>query len=215
MAAYSFRSFCCRFSPKRAVDLRGHAEFQDLVDFRFQDFFPQAVFRNSHPQHSPQHRQGFEHRDPIPHSRQVIGAGHSGGARADDGHFFRFLFPSHRYPAAVFERHVRHEALQGIDGNRLVEFTPVAGGFAGVVADPPADPGKRAFLLEEVPGFQDLPLPDQNHGPLDVLAGWAAFVAGGNFIVKARAEISPGPGPVPFHGTQGDRLIRHILFRAQ
>jgi hypothetical protein len=112
----------------------------------------------------------------------------------------------------VFGSHVGHEPLQGIDGERLVEIAPVAGGLAGMVTNPPADRRERIFFLEKVPGLQISSLPDQNQGPFDVLAGWAAFIAGRDLVFEPGPEIAPAAGLVPFHGSEGDGLIGHLPF---
>ncbi len=56
-----------------------------------------------------------------------------------------------------------------------------------MVADPPANRRERVLLLEKLPGFQESSLPDQDHGPLDILTCRAPFVAGRNLILEPRA----------------------------
>jgi hypothetical protein len=76
----------------------------------------------------------------------------------------------------------------------------------------PANPRERIFLLKKLPGFQNLPFPNQDHGPLDILARRTPFVARRNLIIKPRPKIPPAPGFVPGHGGERDGLVRHILF---
>ena len=109
---------------------------QDIIDLLIQVFFGQAIIRDAHPQHAAGLGQGLEDRDLIAPQGQMIGAGHTGRAGADDGHFSLFPGLSLEQGNIVDVDGIGRIAFQAADRHRLVHVLAAAFVFAGMGADP-------------------------------------------------------------------------------
>ena len=63
---------------------------------------------------------------------------------------------------------VGYESLQGADGDGLVDRSPAADRFTGVMTDPTADSGQWTMLPNNLQGFCKTALGDQRDVGLDV-----------------------------------------------
>ncbi len=121
----------------------------DDLDLPVEDVAREAVRRDADPQHPAGLGLGFIDGGEDPGARQVIGAGQTGRAGADDGDRLR---PTRRAGNDDLARvdPVGRKPLQVADGERLVQFRPAAGVFAAVGADAPQDSGKREVLHDDL-----------------------------------------------------------------
>ena len=171
-----------------------HAQGQDQVDLLVQDIFGQPVGGNPVAQHSSQPGKGLEEGDPVTQRGQVIGAGKAGRAGPDDRHLFIFLLPGGRKTFPPLEGKVADETLQGVYGRGFIILLAVAGSFAGMEADAPANPGKGVFPGDSFPGTDIVSLSGQYHSGLHVFARRTSFIAGGQLVHVGWGEVTPGPG---------------------
>ena len=125
-----------------------HPQIHDVLHLPIHDPGREAVLGHPHAQHTAGHGQRLEDGDPVPEFTQVLGGGKSAGAPADDRH--ALLVPAlgrlRRHPGLGVDL-IGDETLQGPDVDRLVQFAPVAGILAAVIADTAADAGEGIVLF--------------------------------------------------------------------
>ncbi len=160
------------------VGLQFDAQAQDIIDLLIQDIFGEAIIRDTHPQHAAGLGQGLKDRGLVAPQSQVIGAGYTGGAAADDGHFLA--------PGRCLEQgnigdvdRIGRIAFQAADRHRLVHVLAAAFVFAGMGADPAQNPGQRQPVHDQFQGFRRLPGLDQLDIALDLNFRRAGDGAGG------------------------------------
>ena len=103
-------------------------------------------------QHAARLRQGLEDGNGKAETGQVIGGAQAGRAGADDRDLFLSAL-SRRIPLHVHPSVVGQETFESPDVDRLIEVLPVAVRFTWVIADPPADAGKRVVLPIDAQGL--------------------------------------------------------------
>ena len=158
-----------------------HAQVHDVGDLPLDDLRGQAVLGHAHPQHAAGHRQRLEDRHRIAQPDQVLRCRQATRPRANDGHLPVVLDLARlRHHAGLRVHLVGDEALEGADVHRLVHQGAVAGIFAAVVADAPADAGEGIVLFDHPHGIVVAPLADQGNVALGALAGGAGVAAGRN-----------------------------------
>ena len=87
-----------------------------------------------------------------------MGGGQAGRPGADDGHLLGLaLLDRDGREVPAVQHVVGGIALQGADGQRLVELAAAALPLAGMGADPAADDGERVFLAYHLIGVGGLP----------------------------------------------------------
>jgi len=174
-----------------------HAKAAEALDLRVEHVAWQPVGGDAVAHHPARLRAGVADLDLVPPAGEVVGGGQSARTGTDDEH------PparGRRRPGqrpATLQREVAEEALERVDRHRLVELRPVAGVFAGVVADAPLDRGERVVGHEELPGLLVTARLDRGEPRLDVLAGRARRVAGGQEVDVDGSAGSDWPGPRP------------------
>ena len=128
-------------------------------------------------QHAAGQRPSFVDLDLVAASGQVIGGRQSARAGADDQDALAGG-SRHGHRPAFIQRHVTEEALDRVDRHRGVEFTAIAGGFAGVIADPPVRRRQRVVGYQGLPRAAILTCLRKRQPGLDVLPGGAGVIAG-------------------------------------
>ncbi len=149
-----------------------HPQAENGVDLELDQLPRKAVLGNAEAKHASGHRLGLEDGHGIAQETEVVSRGQPRGARPDDGHpVLRVL---HRPVAVDLPEHVEvdhalhpetlsNEALEGPDGDGLVEDAAAAGGLAGGGADPPADRGQGIGTPGHGVGLAEAPFADQGH----------------------------------------------------
>ncbi len=113
----------------------------------------QAVARDAIAQHAAGLAEGLEDRHRIAAPRKLVGAGEARRTGADHGHFLRALLLGELGELQVLgDAEVADETLQRVDRDGTFLGRAVAGLFAGMRADPPADRRKRIALDDLLPG---------------------------------------------------------------
>src|SRR5512136_2724236 len=74
-----------------------------------------------------------------------------------------------------------------------------------------ADSRKRVLFLDQFISFPNLALPGQDHEPFDIVPRRTRFVAGRSPRDVSGPKVSPAPGLVPVHRSQGDSDGRNIM----
>ena len=128
----------------------------DLSDLARHDaLLREAELGDAVDQHAAHLVQRLEDLHGVAHPRQIAGAGQSGGAAADDGHFAAVAHGGGLYGRAVFEFPVADEAFQLAHGHRFALDAQDARPFALALlrADAAADRGQRTVLGDDVGGL--------------------------------------------------------------
>ena len=157
------------------------AEVDDLPHLPIHNHRGEAVIGDSHPEHSPGQGESFENGNRISQLTQIPGRGETARPRSDDGNFLlEFVRDGIRGDVGLGVDLVGYEPLQGGNRDRLVDQVSIAGFFATVVADPPADPGERVVLFDHPHRILVTAFADEGDIPLGPLAGGAGVPAGGD-----------------------------------
>ena len=120
------------------------------LDFGFDGVLGKPVGRNANGQHASEDGQFFKNSYLVAFHGKVVGAGQTCGPRTYDCDLFGTFFPYFGdEPCFGLNILVGEETLDGVYCDRLIEFTPFARRFAGVVANAPADGRQRVFFLYE------------------------------------------------------------------
>ena len=169
------------------VEPQVHAQRRDLVDLALQDVLGQAVVGDADAQHAAGHRQRLEDGGRVAELGQVAGAGQAGGAGADDGDL---LLLGHRRGLHLHARPdgVGHVALQGRQGDWVVDLVARAADLAEAGADAAADGGERVGLFGHAVGVLEAALGDQSD--VAVRRG----VHGAGRLARAPALLVDGEG---------------------
>ncbi len=130
------------------VELEVDSEIDDVLHLAVDDLGRQPELGNTEPQHSAGDRHCFVNAHAVAGHRQILRRGEAARPRSDDRHTF-LVDAGHRLDrlARLGQDLVGYEALECPDVDRLVDLSPVAGGFAAVIADPAADAGERVVQL--------------------------------------------------------------------
>ena len=179
------------------VELKGHPQFQNLVNLIVEHLARQAIGGNAHPGHAPGHWQGLVDSDLVAHPRQKVGGGEprwAGSHHCHPAHLFgrqfsRCLWIRPQFPVSLFPRFlallvpflinsVGHEPLESTDGHRAVQLASVALGFARVVADAAHGRWEGIVLLDDLQCLFVTLLGDQGDVALGARVGWAGSLAG-------------------------------------
>jgi hypothetical protein len=183
-----------------AIQLQLHSEVEDALDLGLEHVARQPVLGDAEAHHPPRHRPRLVDGHGVPESGQVVGGGEARGPGTDDQHPLAAGLDLDLDLPAALDRLVAEEALDRVDADRLVELAAVAGGLAGVVADPPHDRRQRVVLHQLAPGplVTALPLLGLVQPGLDVLPGRTGVVAG------RQAVDVDGPLGAPAAGLVGE-----------
>ena len=189
-----------------AVELQRHAHGEDARDLGVEHFAGEAVFRDAEAHHAARHRPGLADRHGMAEPGEVIGGREPAGARADHQHPLagRLRLEGRHQPFA--DRVIAEESLHGMDAHRRVELGPVAGRFAGMIADPPHDRRQGIVLHQALPGGGIIAALGLEEPFLDVLPGRAGVVAGRQPVDIDRPLGAPRTGVVlqARSGIEGD-----------
>ena len=190
-----------RADPDAAADLDA-AQVQQLGDLSVEDLLGQVPGGDAGPQHAPGLVQGLEDDAGVALAAQVVGAAEAAGTRAHDGHRLAVQRGQVLLDRVVRElqAEVPEEPLDPADADRLVVRGPVAGGLAGVVADPAGDRGHRIVLEDRQVAVQVPVVLDVIQVLLDLLAGRAGVVARRRLVPVHRpveAEVAGREQPLP------------------
>ena len=189
-------------------------EVLDRRDLGVDHLAGQPVLRDAVAQHPAWPGRRLAHDDLVPGPREVVGGGEARRAGPDDEHP-----PSRRggalgQPPAVRDRRVAEKPLDGADADGLVDLAPVAGGLAGVEADPPTDRGQRVVLDEPAPRRLVGPGLGVVQPALDVLASRAGVVARRHTVDVDGPLDPPRPGSVvparPSVERDRERVLAHL-----
>ena len=169
----------------------------DPSDFLHQDFAGQPVGGDAEVQHATGQRASLMNFDLVAEQGQVIGGGEAARTGANDEDPFPGAVIRDRYNPVVRGRLIAQEPFDRVDADRAVQVAAIAGRFAWVVADPPVDRGHRVFPHQVHPGLLELSRLRQGEPSLDVLAGGASAVAGGQEVNIHRTLDPLGAGFMP------------------
>ena len=169
-------------------------DLREQRDFGVEDRARQAVGRNAVAQHPAGLGPLVEHRHRVAAAREVVGAREARRARADDADARRARRGGRFGRQAPVARFVRDRALDGVDRDGAVERIAVAVRLARVIADAPADGGKRIVLADRAPRAGDVALGRQREERAHVGAGRAVEVAGRGARHVLGAERAPVAG---------------------
>ena len=155
----------------------------DFLDFPVQYLPGKPVFGYAEVEHAAYVVLGLENRRLVSKASEMICAGEASGAGADDRYFgvFDDLGFGHFKPFP--HGPICDKPLQGLDGNPLIELSPVAIFLTGMVAHSSGDAGKGIFLENERISIQVSLLPDQRDESLDIDSNGALGYAGGGFFL--------------------------------
>jgi hypothetical protein len=166
------------------------AQVGQPADLGVEDLARQPVLGDAVAHHAAGSVAGVVDLDLVAHHRQVVGSGQSGRAGADDQHPVARADGRAGVGPALLDGQVSEVALHRVDRDGAVQVGAVAGHLAGVVADPAVDGGEGIVGGELAPRLLLLVGLDETQPLLDVLAGGAAGVAGGQHV-----EVHGAPGP--------------------
>ena len=193
-----------------AVQLQLDAEVEDPLHLGLEHVAGQPVLRDAEAHHPAGHRAGLLDRHRVAEPGEVVRSRKTGRPGADDQHPLAARLGFDLDLPAALDRLVAEEALDRVDADRLVELAAVAGGLAGVVADPAHDRRQRVVLHQPSPGplVARLPLLCLVQPGLDVLARRAGVVAGRQAVDVDGALGAPAAGLVGEAGAdvEGDRV---------
>ena len=151
----------------------------------------QAIFGNAEAHHAAGHGSRIAQHHRMPGAAQVISRGQARRSGTHHKHTFAgFHFRGRELPA-LGNGEVAEEAFHGIDAHGGIDLAPVAGAFAGVIADPPHDGGQRVVGGERPPGILVVAALGMEQPALDVLARGAGGIAGRQAVDIFRADIAP------------------------
>jgi len=154
-----------------------NAECDEAGQFCVEDVAGQPIGRNAVAHHAARLRTGVADLDPMPPSRQVVGRRQPARTRSDNQHpLAAGRCRRIEHPTAL-EGQVAQEPFYAVDRHRAVQFGPIAGVLARVIADPSVNGGQR-IVPDKLPPCLLVPLRLRVCQPrLDVLAGRAGHVA--------------------------------------
>ena len=132
--------------------------------------------------HAAGHRPGLVDLNAVPHPRQVIGGGQAAGAGADHQHPLAAGRGGHGELPVFLQGQIAQKPLDGVDADRGIELAAIAGGLAGMVADPAVDTRHRVVLGQTLPSLLETARLRVRQPSLDVLARRTGVVAGGQQI---------------------------------
>ena len=132
-----------------------HAHLTEHIDLGLDNGLIHTEVGDAVHQHAA--RGGFliEYHRAVALNGQEVGAGHAGGAGADDGHLLVKLISGagvHGRDVAVLRLHILlgNELLDLVDGQGLIHGAPGAGILAVLAADGAADGGEGVILLDQL-----------------------------------------------------------------
>ena len=172
-----------------------HPERGDPVQLRIQHIAGQPVGRDAVAHHATWPLAGVPDLDLVPEPGEMVGGRQAARARADDQHAPPGAGRRAAERPATLAGKITKEPLHRMDRNGAVQLGPVAGGLAGVVADPPVDRGQRVVGDKLPPGLLVLAGLRMGQPRLDVLPGRAAGVARGQQVQVDRPPLAHRPGP--------------------
>src|SRR5665648_787235 len=172
---------------------------QHLVDLALDDVVRQAVVGDARAQHAAGDLLRLEDSDLVTEVSKVAGAGEAGGAGADDGHTF-LVDDRHRLHRQSRPHLVGHEALDGRDGDGLVDLAADTGGLAEVRTDAAAHAAERVGLAGHAVGVFEAPGGDQRHVALGGGVHGAGALAGAPALLLDREGGRYGAGERPRDG---------------
>ena len=132
------------------MQLRAH--ILDDLNLTTQDFPRQAIVGDTHRRHTAGLAQRLEYLGAVPLVQQVIGRRDARRPRTDNRHARRVIRQIDRVIQPFHGRvhlDVRHETLQVLDVDRIVQLAATTGEFAKPHADPPADRSQRILFLDD------------------------------------------------------------------
>ncbi len=182
-------------APELLLRAEVDAGRQQPLDFGLEHVARQAVGRDGHAAGAAGDRQAVEQAHPVAAAQQVVGGGQASRPGADDGDLACFCRRQRdRVGPAEADRLVAEKAFHAVDADRFIVLAAVAGGFAGMVADPPGDPRQRIGFDDSFPGLLRLALRQQAEIGLRVLACRAGIAAGRRAVMMHRLLHPPGAG---------------------
>ncbi len=190
-----------------------HPQLDNARYFLLQGRRCQAVRGNPPPRGASRFGHGFVNVTRITQPGEEVGPGQPAGTGAEDGN----PLPAGR---PVLERGsppmangiVCQEPFDRVDGDGVVEFTPVAGLFAGMMTDAAADRWERVFAEDRLPRFPELSPTRQQLDSADVFACRAGHTAGGGLFLVTGSKKPPAAGLVAFGGEAGPRYEKRDRF---
>ena len=133
------------------IQLERHPHVEDPLGLGVEHVARQAVLGDPESHHPAHHRAGLVDRHVVAEAAQVVRRGETRGPGADDEHPLARGLARDVDGPALSDCLVAEEALDRVDPHGLVELRAVAGGLAGVVADPPHDRRERVVLHQLAP----------------------------------------------------------------
>ena len=169
---------------------------EDLVDLALDGGARQAVVGDAGAQHAAGHRLGLEDGGGVAQVGEVAGGGQAGRPAAHHGDLLVVDDRGRRHRQRGADL-VGHEALEGGDGDRLVDGAARAGGLAQTRADASADAGKRVGLGGHAIGLGEAPGGDQGDVALSRGVHGAGALTGrpalALYVERGRHGVGEGP----------------------
>ena len=173
------------------VEFQSNTQIENALNFAIQNIPGQAVFGDAEPHHTARHGSGLADGYLVTHAPQMIGRRQTAGTGADNEHpFFRRLRVKIRFPA-VFQGLVAQEAFNRVDRHGLVQLSPIAGAFAGVITDPSHYGGHGVVLDQFLPGVFVIAFFGMEQPALNIFTRRAGVVAGRQAIPINGHQIAP------------------------
>ncbi len=91
--------------------------------------------------------------DRVAHAGQMVGGRQAAGTRSDHQHPLAGRRRGHGELPVLLDGQIAQEAFDGVDADGCIELAPIAGGFAGMVADPAVNARHRIVFGQTLPGF--------------------------------------------------------------
>jgi hypothetical protein len=183
-----------------------HPQGLDELDLLAHHFPGQSIFGDAGHKEAAGLGHGFKNGNLVALEGQVMGTGHTSGARAHDGDLMAIgRARGEGQIFAVAGGQVGHKGLKVLDVQRLIQVAPDAGPFAGVRADEAADPGERVVLADYLQGLEKAPLPHQGQLTWDIDARRAGHLAGDG------QELGANPGRAVFVVRVHPVFFREVL----